>query len=163
MMDARAFIVIATIAAAPAGAAGLRHDIFERPSVEALKPTGAAPVKTVPPSPPPVEWKPELRAIIDGKGGAMVNVEGRILQIGQEMDGYRLAEVHDRQATFVKDRTRYTLFLKSVRPSEAPPAVTTQVSDSAPQAPRGFATLKTSDVLSKLPSPDTVAYDRRRE
>lgn len=162
MMSSLILVLVAVIVAAPAGAAELRHDVFERPNAEVLKPTGAAPVKTLPPPPPPVEWKPELRAIIAGAGGGMVNVEGRILQIGQEIDGYRLAEVHDRQASFVKGRTRYTLYLKSVRPAETPPAIA-QVSDRAPEPPRGLGTLKTSDVLSKLPAPETVAYDRSRQ
>jgi hypothetical protein len=138
--------VLACAVAAGSGthAASLQHDLFERPPLEALKPVQPQTVKTVTPAPPPAEWKPELRAIITGSGTAMVNVEGRIVQMGQEIDGYRLAEVRERHATFIRDKVRYTLYLNPVRAADAPP-----VAVKAADAPSAIGHVRTSDVISK--------------
>ena len=196
MMASRARFLLwmcAFAAAAPAAvgshAASLQHDIFARPPLEALKPEGAQPVKTVTPALPPPEWKPELRAIITGGGTAMVNVEGRIVQMGQEIDGYRLVEVHQRRATFVKDKVRYTLALGEVRApgaaAAAPavaPAPASAPANAAPPAPptapglpvappaaapglSGIGSVKASDVLSRGPAgaPDSrIPGDERK-
>jgi hypothetical protein len=98
-----------------AHAAGPQHDVFERPKPRSLKPQDAETVKSMKPAPAPVEWKPELRAIISGGGNAWVNVEGRILQVGQDMDGFRLVEVQERRAVFMKDDVRYALDLPAVK------------------------------------------------
>ena len=171
-MDARALVVASILAAASPAAQALQHDLFDRPAPEALKPAAGTPVKTVTPPPPPPEWKPELRAIIRGAGSAMVNVEGRIVQMGQEMDGYRLIEVQDRTATFVRDKVRYTLALKAIvgaeaapaapKAAEAPPAGS-RPADSSPPAPRGLGTLRTSDVISSPIASRAEGPDRRRE
>lgn len=161
--------VCALAAAAPAcvgsHAAGLQHDLFARPALQALKPEQPQSVKTVAPAPPPPEWKPELKAIITGGGTAMVNVEGRIVQMGQEMDGYRLVGVEERRAIFVRDKVRYTLLLNAVKGADAPAGGVT--AGAAPVAgsavkpghaqpenevkasggPVGLGTLRTSDVL----------------
>ena len=167
MTSARLYIqwVCALAAAAPAcvgsHAAGLQHDLFARPALQALKPEQPQSVKTVAPAPPPPEWKPELKAIITGGGTAMVNVEGRIVQMGQEIDGYRLVEVEERRATFVRDKVRYTLLLNAVRSAEAPSGSATAPAGGAVKpadapagseikaggTPAGLGTLRTSDVL----------------
>ena len=171
-MNARRLLLASLLAAAPPAAQALQHDLFARPALDALKPASGAPVKTVTAPPPPTEWKPELRAIIRGAGGAMVNVEGRIVQMGQEMDGYRLVDVQDRTATFVREKVRYTLALKSLRPAEAAPAVakpveaptaSSKTAEAAPGEPRGLGTLKTSDVLSGPIAARAETPDRRRE
>jgi hypothetical protein len=104
-------------AALPAHAAGPQHDVFERPKPRTLKQQDAETVKTLKPAPAPIEWKPELRALISGGETAWVNVEGRILQVGQDIDGFRLVEVQERSAVFVKDNARYTLDLPAVKAS----------------------------------------------
>ena len=102
----------------------------------------------------------------------MVNVEGRIVQMGQEMDGYRLIEVQDRTATFVRDKVRYTLALKAIGAAEAAPVApkvaeatptASTPADSSPPAPRGLGTLRTSDVLSSPIASRSEGPDRRRE
>jgi hypothetical protein len=168
-----------------ATAATLQHDLFARPALESLKPVQSEPVKTVKPV-PPSEWKPELRAIITGGGSTIVNVEGRIVQIGQEIDGYRLIEVKDRRATFVKDKVRYTLDLSEVKGAGAPaaalsaPAVAPAPPAAAPSAPAaptappapsaqsgpsGMGSVKAFDVLSKSGSsvPEARAADDDRK
>jgi hypothetical protein len=105
-----------------AHAAGPQHDVFERPKPRSLKQHDPETVKSMKPAPAPVEWKPELRAIISGGGKAWVNVEGRILQVGQDMDGFRLVEVQERRAIFVKDDVRYALDLPAVKAGSRPSA-----------------------------------------
>ena len=142
-MLARPVVFLAFAVAAPLQAATLQHDLFDRPALEALKPVAGAAVKTASPPPVPPEWKPELRAIIRGGGSPMVNVEGRIVQMGQEIEGYRLVELQEREATFVKDKVRHTLVLKGVKAADAPSPVTTP----AEPAP----------VAAKQPGPPTAA------
>jgi hypothetical protein len=96
-------------------AAGPQHDVFERPKPRALKQQESESVKTPKAPPAPIEWKPELRAIIRGGDTAWVNVEGRIVQVGQDMDGFRLINVEERRAVFVKDELRYTLDLREIK------------------------------------------------
>jgi hypothetical protein len=173
MMRTRGLLAFA-LAFVASQASALQHDLFARPALEVLKPATPTSVKSVTPSPPP-DWKPELRAIIAGDGSAIVNVEGRIVQMGQDIEGYRLVEVKERQATFARDKVRYTLFLKPVNSAEATPAPS-RSAQPAPAESRGLGTLKTSDVLSSPPAANAAAggaagpvtaaagaADRRRE
>ena len=43
--------------------------------------------------------------------GPMVNVDGVILEIGEEIDGFRLVEVREYEAVFVRDGARRTLIM----------------------------------------------------
>ena len=143
--------ICALAAAASTALAGpLTHDLFKRPPLESLKPAQAESVKTVTPAPPP-EWKPELRAIIAGNGTALVNVEGRIVQMGQEIDGYKLVEVQERRVTFVRDKVRYTLVLNAFKSGDAAaPAKAPEPAAASPSA--GIGTVKAADVVSKPPA-----------
>ena len=171
-MNARHLLCASVLGAASPSVQALQHDLFARPALEALKPSSGAPVKTLTAPPPPPEWQPELRAIIRGAASAMVNVEGRIVQMGQEIDGYRLVELHDRTATFVKDKVRYSLVLKPLKAGEpAPPAPAkaaaeappARTAEAAPGEPRGLGALKLSDVISSPLVTRAEAADRRRE
>lgn len=126
--------------------ATLQHDLFARPTLEELKPRQSQTVKTMTATIPTPDWKPELKAIITGGGTAIVNVEGRILHMGQEIDGYRLVEVQERRAIFVRNKTRHTLVLNAVKAANAPGGATSP----------GIAGVKASDVLSptNAPKPD---------
>lgn len=149
-----------TLAAVPQlHAATLQHDLFSRPSLDTLKPAQQETVKAVtPPAPPPEppEWKPELKAIISGGGSALVNVGGRIFRIGQDVDGYRLVEVQERQATFVKDKVRYTLVLNATKAARPPTGGVK--AGSAPAAPAAVP----APVLAPPPQA-TPAPDRERD
>ena len=59
--------------------------------------------------PPP--WSPELRGTLVSPWGPMVNVDGVILEIGEEIDGFRLVEVREYEAVFVRDGARRTLIM----------------------------------------------------
>jgi hypothetical protein len=153
MMPSRAFIrfwtctLAGALAAATTESTALQHDLFARPPLEALKPAQPEPVKTITPAAPPPEWKPELKAVITGGGTAMVNVEGRIVQMGQEMDGYRLVEIQERRATFVKDKVRYTLHLNAVVKADGAAA------PKAADAVAGVGSVKASAVLPTASAP----------
>ncbi|MDO8596483.1 MAG: hypothetical protein Q7R45_07650 [Sulfuricaulis sp.] len=107
---------------AEAQADGLKHDPFVRP-VLAPRPASAAPApaNTVKaPLPEPV-WKPELRAIMMAGPKSIVNVEGALVRIGEQIDGYRLVEVHEETAVFVNNNKRVTLSLRGIEPLRNPP------------------------------------------
>ena len=107
---------------AQAQADGLKHDPFARP-VLAPRPASAAPVpaNTVKaPVPEPV-WKPELRAIMVAGPKSIVNVEGALVRIGEQINGYRLVEVHEETAVFVNNKKRVTLSLRGIEPLRNPP------------------------------------------
>lgn len=107
---------------AQAQADGLKHDPFVRP-VLAPRPASAAPgpattVKA--PVPEPV-WKPELRGIMVAGPNSIVNVEGTLVRIGEEIYGYRLIEVHEETAVFVNNKKRVTLSLGGIEHLRNPP------------------------------------------
>lgn len=83
---------------------GLRHDPFARPDVSltpaAAAQGGAAAAK---------EWKPQLRAVVVAGRNSMVNVDGTVVTLGGQFDGFRLAQVEERKAVFVKDGVRVEL------------------------------------------------------
>lgn len=101
-------ITLALLAAAAPAAdevRRLRHDPFDRsdwpPKTAASTTTPAA----------EAAWRPQLRAIVAAGGASMVNVGGRLLRIGDETDGYRLVEVRERSAVFVRQGARVELGL----------------------------------------------------
>lgn len=85
----------------------LRHDPFETPAVLDQPAVQAPPVQTAQKTPEP--WERELRATSVSAVRSMINVDGVILLLGEELDGFRLVEVHERAAIFEKDGTRRTL------------------------------------------------------
>lgn len=98
---------------APAQADGLKHDPFTRP-VPAPRPGPGAPV-------PESVWKPELRAIMVAGPNSIVNVAGALVRIGEQINGYRLVEVHEETAVFVNNKKTVTLWLRGIEPLRNPP------------------------------------------
>ncbi len=99
----------------------LEHDPFVKPqriaaqrhSVDAAK----APASEVrEPS-----WKAELRAVMIAGSASMVNVDGAVLRMGEEIKGYRLIEVHDNVAVFIKDGRRVPLAMREGMHAANPP------------------------------------------
>jgi hypothetical protein len=100
----------------------LKHDPFARPAPAARR-ASAAPMPATavkPPLPEPV-WKPELRAIMVAGSKSIVNVDGALVRIGEQFNGYRLVEVHEETAVFVNDTKRVTLSLGGIKPLRTPP------------------------------------------
>lgn len=107
---------------AAAQAAGLKHDPFARP-VLVPRPASAesVPGNSVKAPVPDSIWKPELRAIMVAGPKSIVNVAGALVRIGEQIDGYRLVEVHEETAVFVKNTKRVTLSLRGIEPLRSPP------------------------------------------
>ena len=97
-------VLLAAALAAPPADAGetsapkLHFDPFEKPAVLTAPPPPAA---TAVAEPPP--WAPVLRAVMVAGAASMANVDGHLLRMGEEVDGYRLVEVTDRRAVFERD------------------------------------------------------------
>lgn len=83
----------------------LRSDPFARPALLAAPAIGNS--KTVKES--GSNWNPVLLSTLRSSKSAMVNVAGRLLTVGENIDGYTLIEVRERSAVFEKSGTRYTL------------------------------------------------------
>lgn len=104
---------------APAQADGLKHDPFTRPMLTGpAAPLSANSANAAMPEP---VWKPELRAIMLAGPKSIVNVGGMLVGIGEQINGYRLLEVHEETAVFVNNKKRVTLTLSGIEPLRNPP------------------------------------------
>jgi hypothetical protein len=54
-------------------------------------------------------WRPQLRAVLVAGDQSMANVGGIIVKQGGQVDGFRLLEVKERTAVFVRNGVRLTL------------------------------------------------------
>ena len=88
----------------------LRHDPFKQPKllVEPEKPDEPD-VSAVIKVPPP--WTRELRATMVAGQASMANVDGVLVTLGEQLDGFTLVEVHERSAVFEKETVRRVLTL----------------------------------------------------
>ena len=57
------------------------------------------------------DWRPQLRGIMRSTSLSLVNVNGQLIEIGEEIDGFRLVGVGERSAAFTKRGFRYLLSL----------------------------------------------------
>lgn len=113
-----AAVMLLACAPAPAysQAATLRHDPFVRPAAaqqrlaQDANKSGSVPAREE-------RWNPELRAVMLAGASSMANVDGTVLRIGEEINGYRLVEVHDGEALFSKGAERLTVSMR--RPDAA--------------------------------------------
>lgn len=80
------------------------RDPFVRPQTESL----------VRATPAPIEPGPTftLRALLVAGDASLANVDGTILALGDELDGYRLISVTQEETLFEKGSKRYRIFLK---------------------------------------------------
>lgn len=83
----------------------LKHDPFARPLLSAPPSNTAA--GTVAEEEMP--WNPQLIAVMVAGNNSLVNLDGIILKIGEEQDGYRLVQVRDHEAVFKKGNKRIVL------------------------------------------------------
>lgn len=88
----------------------LHHDPFKQPKLleEPEKPDEPE-VSAVIKVPPP--WTRELRATMVAGQASMANVDGVLVTLGEQLDGFTLVEVHERSAVFEKETVRRVLTL----------------------------------------------------
>jgi len=113
-----AFVLAAVFAGAPefsfSEEAKLRHDPFARPALTSLQrgskggPAGSGKAAAAEPG-----RRLNLQAVMMAGPKSIANVDGMMVRIGEEVHGYRLVAVHERQAVFEKNNKRFTLFIRS--------------------------------------------------
>jgi hypothetical protein len=90
----------------------LRHDVFARPTLSAL---AAAPPDS-PASIPPAEWNPRLTAVMVAGRSSLATIDGRILKLGEQVDGLRLLSVRESEIVVEKDGQRHVLTMAAPGP-----------------------------------------------
>lgn len=93
-------LTLATVAAS----AQVQRDPFARP-IFAVASKAAASEAMVPPVPP------QLRAIMYEPGKSLVNIDGRILAVGDTFADYSLTAIGERSATLTRRGARLVLVL----------------------------------------------------
>jgi len=88
----------------------LIHDPFDW---SGMRPPAPAPAAQ--PQEARIAAPPKLRAVVRAGPHSMVNLDGAILALGDSAEGYRLVEVRDYSAVFVKDGVRRELALEAAR------------------------------------------------
>ena len=118
-----AAVVLAQLCCLACAQAGeLRHDVFARPALAPVAPAPPGPARSDEgPTALKPAWNPTVRALIAAGRDSLANVDGTILRIGWEIDGYRLVEVREREVVFVKGRQRYTFALAPIKALDAAP------------------------------------------
>ena len=89
----------------------LKHDPFARPLM-ALTPTNTA-ADTQANVQDETPWNPTLSAVMVAGKSSLVNLDGLILRLGEEKEGYRLIQVKDREAVFKKGKKIVKLEIKA--------------------------------------------------
>ncbi len=55
---------------------------------------------------------PEVQATMIGSVNRLANVDGRILQVGDEINGYSIVEIHEQYAVFEREGRRTNVYVK---------------------------------------------------
>lgn len=94
----------------------LRHDPFARPRLgpEAAAATSADGLPAAEPAPP---WQPELRGVMQAGASSLANVAGRVVTVGESVDGWRLLRVDDGSAVFAQGRKQTILWMNNAGPN----------------------------------------------
>ena len=66
-----------------------------------------------------VQWNPKLSAVMVAGKNSLVNIDGKIIRMGEETDGYRLVKVKDSEATFSRGSKRIILHIETQVPKES--------------------------------------------
>ncbi|NOU45369.1 MAG: hypothetical protein HOO87_17810 [Methyloglobulus sp.] len=84
------------------------HDPFRKPAIP--QQSVAEPDNISKPSTQP-SWTPRLTATLRAGQNSMANVNGRIIKLGETINGYKLVKVDERSAVFVKNKQRKKLMI----------------------------------------------------
>ena len=76
----------------------LKHDLFARPTLALEASPGA-----------PEPWSPSRIGIVMAGKKSAVNVDGDLIRIGEDKDGYRLVRVGEREAVFTRGGKRIVI------------------------------------------------------
>ncbi len=113
--------LVSVLACAPelacSGAERPQHDLFARPAAAAMHRPRHEPDKSAEAAVVEPQWNPGLRAVMVAGPDSMVNVDGSMVRIGEEIRGYRLVEVRDGEAVFVKGGKRLTVDMRGGAPA----------------------------------------------
>jgi hypothetical protein len=85
----------------------LKHDPFARPLLSASLPNNSATANAQAEVETP--WNPQLIAVMVSGKSSLVNLDGVILKIGEEKDGYRFVQAKDHEVVFKKGNKRIVL------------------------------------------------------
>lgn len=83
------------------------HDPFRKPAIPQQSVAGPEISK---PS-DQQDWMPKLTATLRAGRNSMANVDGKIIKLGETLNGYRLVKVDERSAVFVKNKQRKKLMI----------------------------------------------------
>ncbi len=117
MSRARTLLRAALLACAPGLAHAqadtpLKHDPFARPTQAALQQLKPQPQNAGAISAQESAWNPELKAVMLAGAKSMVNVDGQMVGIGEEIHGHKLLEVRDGEAVFITGGKRRTVAMR---------------------------------------------------
>ncbi len=96
-------------------ATGLQAETLRNPFVRppVIEPPPEQPSVTAPPS---VEWK--LRGMLVAGAASLVNLDGTLIAIGEEVNGFRLIEVSEQGALFQQGRRRVRVSITGEQESD---------------------------------------------
>jgi hypothetical protein len=98
-------MLLALAMLAPQAGAQVRRDPFARPASAVTVPAADSTAAPVPVAPP------RLRAVLFEPGQSLVNIDGRILAVGDSFDDYRIAAIGARSATLIRRGVRSVIVL----------------------------------------------------
>jgi len=85
----------------------LKHDPFARPLLPTSLPNNPETANAEAEVEAP--WNPQIIAVMVSGDNSLVNMDGVILKIGEEKDGYRFVQAKDHEVVFKKGNKRIVL------------------------------------------------------
>lgn len=102
-------LVSVSVAAQETGVPVLKHDPFAEPVLRNMTQSSPEAANSKPVERGP--WIPELTSTLRAGKNSMVIVNEKVVKLGEKIEGYKLIEVKERSAVFVKNgrKTRLSL------------------------------------------------------
>lgn len=89
----------------------LHQDPFARPALAtqaaSVRGPGSGGVESAP------AWSPQLVAVVVAGSDSLVNIDGAIVRMGEEIDGHRLVAVREEEAVFLQGNKRTVLRMRT--------------------------------------------------
>lgn len=90
----------------------LKHDPFTRPLITAAKPENVAGTASTANIVEESPWNPTLTAVMVAGKNSLITLDGVIMKLDEEIEGYRLVQVKDHEAVFKKGKKRIVLTMQ---------------------------------------------------